>query len=232
MQRYFAIDKKLTLNDSDLHHIKNVMRMKTGDKIEVVFEDVIYDCILDMNNLSFKVENKRKEEIEKPEIIIAFSLLKEQKLDYLLQKATEVGASGFIPFMSKRSIIKFDFKKEDSKIDRWNKILKEASEQCFRVDVPNISNVLTLNELSKCKADLKILLTLNEKTKNIKKVIEQNKKCDKIIIVVGPEGGFEKSEENLLMDNGFISTSLGKNVLRAETAPVAVVSMIKYEFMR
>ena len=134
--------------------------------------------------------------------------------------------------MSKRSIIKFDFKKEDSKIDRWNKILKEASEQCFRVDVPNISNVLTLNELSKCKADLKILLTLNEKTKNIKKVIEQNKKCDKIIIVVGPEGGFEKSEENLLMDNGFISTSLGKNVLRAETAPVAVVSMIKYEFMR
>lgn len=232
MQRYFAIDKNLTLNDSDLHHIKNVMRMKTGDKIEVVFEDVIYDCILDMNNLSFKVENKRKEEIEKPEIIIAFSLLKEQKLDYLLQKATEVGASGFIPFMSKRSIIKFDFKKEDSKIDRWNKILKEASEQCFRVDVPNISNVLTLNELSKCKADLKILLTLNEKTKNIKKVIEQNKKCDKIIIVVGPEGGFEKSEENLLMDNGFISTSLGKNVLRAETAPVAVVSMIKYEFMR
>lgn len=232
MQRYFAIDKNLTLNDSDLHHIKNVMRMKTGDKIEVVFEDVIYDCILDMSNLSFKVENKRKEEIEKPEIIIAFSLLKEQKLDYLLQKATEVGASGFIPFMSKRSIIKFDFKKEDSKIDRWNKILKEASEQCFRVDVPNISNVLTLNELSKCKADLKILLTLNEKTKNIKKVIEQNKKCDKIIIVVGPEGGFEKSEENLLMDNGFISTSLGKNVLRAETAPVAVVSMIKYEFMR
>lgn len=232
MQRYFAIDKNLTLNDSDLHHIKNVMRMKTGDKIEVVFEDVIYDCILDMSNLSFKVENKRKEELEKPEIIIAFSLLKEQKLDYLLQKATEVGASGFIPFMSKRSIIKFDFKKEDSKIDRWYKILKEASEQCFRVDVPNISNVLTLNELSKCKADLKILLTLNEKTKNIKKVIEQNKKCDKIIIVVGPEGGFEKSEENLLVDNGFISTSLGKNVLRAETAPVAVVSMIKYEFMR
>lgn len=232
MQRYFAIDKKLTLNDSDLHHIKNVMRMKTGDKIEVVFEDTIYDCILDMSNLSFKVENKRKEEIEKPEIIIAFSLLKEQKIDYLLQKATEVGASGFIPFMSKRSIIKFDFKKEDSKIDRWNKILKEASEQCFRVDVPNISNVLTLNELSKCRADLKILLTLNEKTKNIKKVIEQNKKCDKIIIVVGPEGGFEKSEETLLIDNDFISTSLGKNVLRAETAPVAVVSMIKYEFMR
>jgi len=232
MQRYFAIDKKLTLNDSDLHHIKNVMRMKTGDKIEVVFEDTIYDCILDMSNLSFKVENKRKEEIEKPEIIIAFSLLKEQKIDYLLQKATEVGASGFIPFMSKRSIIKFDFKKEDSKIDRWNKILKEASEQCFRVDVPNISNVLTLNELSKCRADLKILLTLNEKTKNIKKVIEQNKKCDKIIIVVGPEGGFEKSEETLLIVNDFISTSLGKNVLRAETAPVAVVSMIKYEFMR
>ena len=78
--------------------------------------------------------------IATPEIIIAFSLLKEQKLDYLLQKATEVGASGFIPFMSKRSIIKFDFKKEDSKIDRWYKILKEASEQCFRVDVPNISN--------------------------------------------------------------------------------------------
>lgn len=232
MQRYFAVDKNLTLNDSDLHHIKNVMRMKTGDKIEVVYEDTIYECVLNMDDVSFKVESKREENIEKPEIIIAFSLLKEQKLDYLLQKATEVGASGFIPFISKRSIIKFDFKKEMSKIDRWNKILKEASEQCFRIDVPKISNVLTFNELSRCEADLKILLTLNEKTKNIKKVIELNKKCDKIIIVVGPEGGFEKSEENHLIDNGFISTSLGKNVLRAETAPVAVISMIKYEFMR
>ena len=80
--------------------------------------------------------------------------------------------------------------------------------------------------------DLKLLCSLNKNTENIKKVLEKNNKCVKILLVVGPEGGFEPSEEEFLVKNGFLSVSLGENVLRAETAVVAGISMIKYEYMR
>lgn len=80
--------------------------------------------------------------------------------------------------------------------------------------------------------DLKLLCSLNKNTKNIKKVLQKNNKCVKILLVVGPEGGFDQNEEEYLIRNGFISISLGNNVLRAETAPVVALSMINYEFMR
>lgn len=232
MQRYFAKDESLTLNDSDYHHIKKVMRMKTGDVYEVVYDNVVYKCKITDNDFSYEILEKYKVESSKREIIIAFSLLKEQKLDYVLQKGTETGASSFIPLITKRSVIKFDKGKEISKLKRWNTIAKEASEQCFRPDIPEIKNVMTIDELINVSADLKILLTLNEKSKNIKKVLQKNNKCDKIIIVIGPEGGFEDVEEKKLIENGFVSVTLGKNVLRAETAPIVALSMINYEFMR
>ena len=96
MQRYFAKDEKLTLNDSDYHHIKKVMRMKTGDVYEVVYDNVVYKCKITDNDFSYEILEKYKVESSKREIIIAFSLLKEQKLDYVLQKGTETGASSFI----------------------------------------------------------------------------------------------------------------------------------------
>ena len=232
MQRYFALDKNLTLRDSDYHHIKNVMRMKVGEIVEVVYDNTVYTCKVDPIKKELFVINEKVGNKKDKEIVIAFSLLKEQKLDYLLQKSTECGASSFIPLMTNRSIIKNDASKENKKIDRWQRIVKEASEQSFRVDIPTISNVKKINELIKEEADLKILCTLNEKSKNLKKVLQKNNKCDKIIIVIGPEGGFDEKEETMLLDSGFISVTLGENVLRAETAPVVVLSMINYEFGR
>ena len=232
MQRYFALDEKLTLDKSDYHHIKNVMRMKKDDIIEVVYENIIYKCKVDPKNEILNVVEKKEEEENKIKIMVAFSLLKEQKIDYLMQKATETGAYSFIPLITNRTIIKYNEKKDDSKKARWKKIVKEASEQSFRVNMPIINDVCLLKNLDNYEADLKILFTLNEKTENIKKVLAKNNKCDKILIVVGPEGGFSKEEEDLLVNQGFISTSLGKNVLRAETAPVVAISMINYEFMR
>ena len=98
--------------------------------------------------------------------------------------------------------------------------------------MPEITDVMDIKELIKTKADLKILLTVNEKTKKIKKVLHNKDNYDTILIVTGPEGGFDINEEKFLIDNGFIPVSLGDNVLRAETAPVVAASMIKYEFMR
>lgn len=234
MQQYFAKNKALELEDSDYHHIKNVMRMKKGDLIKVVYDNICYDCRLtNVNNKSsFDVLSQNKMIEKKYSITVAFSLIKEQKLNYLLQKTTEVGVDYLIPLQTKRSVVKIDNKKESSKIDRWEKICKEASEQAFRYNIPKISNVLTLKDLANKEYDLKLLCSLNKNTKSIKKVLEKNKTCAKILLVVGPEGGFDSIEEEFLINNGFISVSLGNTVLRAETAPICAISMINYEFGR
>lgn len=234
MQQYFAKDRNLNLDDSDYYHIKKVMRMKPGDIIKIVYDKMSYLCKIKCvkENVTFDVVEKLDIIEDNRKITIAFSLLNEQKQNYLLQKATELGVFKFIPLQTKRSVVKFDRKKENDKITRWQRIVKEASEQCFRSDIPVINGVSTLDDLIHFDAELKILLTVNEKSKNIKKVLQKNHKCDTIIIVIGPPGGFAKEEEELLIKNGFISTSLGKNVLRSETAPVAALSMINYEFMR
>lgn len=234
MQQYFAKNKNLELEDSDYHHIKNVMRMKTGDVIKVVYDGVIYDCKLTNieDKSKFEIITKKKEENVGFKVDVAFSLIKEQKLNYLLQKATELGVNKLIPLNTRRSVVKIDGKKENSKVLRWNKICKEASEQAFRSFVPEVSSVLSLKDLINGDYDLKLLCSLNKNTKNIKKVLQKNDKCVKILLVVGPEGGFEPMEEEYLLENGFTSVSLGNTVLRAETAPVTALSMIKYEFMR
>lgn len=234
MQQYFAKNKNLELENSDYHHIKNVMRMKRGDLIKVVFDDVVYTCKLTevTDKSSFEIIEKEEKNKNDYEIDVAFSLIKEQKLNYLLQKTTELGASKLIPINTKRSVVKIEKKKELSKIDRWQKICKEASEQSFRSNVPTINGILTLKDLVSEDYDLKLLCSLNKNTKNIKKVLQKNNKCVKILLVVGPEGGFDPKEEEYLLKNNFVSVSLGCNVLRAETAPVAALSMIKYEFMR
>lgn len=234
MQQYFAKNKNLELEDSDYHHIKNVMRMKKDDIIKVVFDNVVYTCKLTSitNKSSFEIINKEEKDKKGYSVDVAFSLIKEQKLNYLLQKTTELGAGMLIPINTKRSVVKIDKKKESSKIDRWQKICKEASEQSFRSNMPKINSILNLQDLIYMDYDLKLLCSLNKNTKNIKKVIQKNNKCVKILLVVGPEGGFDPKEEEYLLNNGFVSVSLGNTVLRAETAPVVALSMINYEFMR
>ena len=234
MQQYFAKNDDLELEDGDYHHIKNVMRMKTGDTIKVVYNNTVNICKLTnvSNSVKFDVIEKEKKINDSLIIDVAFALIKEQKLNYLLQKTTEVGVSNLILINTKRCVVKLDKKEEESKLKRWKKILKEASEQSNRVDVPNILDVKNINELVSLDYDLKLLCSLNKNTKNIKKVLEKNNKCAKILLVIGPEGGFDKEEESYLLNNGFTSISLGENVLRAETAPVVALSMIKYEFMR
>ena len=234
MQQYFAKNKNLELEDGDYHHIKNVMRMKKGDMIKVVFDKVCYTCKLTNVSLKSSFEIVSKEEFKNNlhEISVAFALIKEQKLNYLLQKTTELGVDKLIPIKTKRTIVKIDNKKETSKIKRWEKICKEASEQSFRCKVPIINDIIPINDLVKYEYDLKLFCSLNKNTKNIKKVLQKNNKCVKILLVIGPEGGFEPSEEQYLLKNGFISVSLSQNVLRSETAPVVALSMVNYEFMR
>lgn len=234
MQQYFAKNKNLELLDDDIYHIRKVMRMKKGDLIKVVYDNVVYTCkLLDLkNNVIFDVINSEVKVDKGYSITVAFSLIKEQRLDYLLQKCTEIGVDSFIPLNTKNSIVKIDVNKEVSKLSRWSKILKEASEQSNRYNIPKINEISFLKKLVNEDFDLKLLCSLNKNTKSIKKVLQNNPNCARILLVTGPEGGFDFEEEEFLIENGFISITLGDNVLRAETAPLVAASMINYELMR
>lgn len=232
MQRY-VVDENLKLDKKDINHIINVMRLNVNDQIKLINNGTIYDAIItkiEKNNVLYEIIKKEESKSLKDyKVIIACSIIKEQKMDYLLQKATELGVDEIIPIISERTIVKV--KQASSKIDRWNRILKESVEQSHRVSIPIIKDIISLKELSNLEYSIKILCNTNEKSKNIKKVLQDSKKRDTIIIVVGPEGGFTDSEINYLENSGFISTSLGKNILRAETVPLYVLSVINYEFM-
>ncbi len=236
MQRYFCKEKEndiFTLSSEDSYHITKVMRYNIGTNIEIVYDNTLY--IANIINLSGLVKAQVikivDENINSYFVTIAQSLVKEQKMDYILQKGTELGASCFIPLDVTNSIVKLNGK-ENKKIERWRKVVKEASEQSKRLDIPIVTNILSIDDLVKEKYDLKILCSVNETSKNIKTVLSNIKQSDRILFVIGPEGGFTDQEEQKLKNNDFISTSLGSRVLRTETASTFVLSIINYIFMR
>ena len=235
MQRYFCNNKEnneYLLSNDDSYHIKKVMRMSIGDKIEIVDNKNTNICeITSIDPVKAKTIEILNENNENNfEIILVQSMVNENKMDLILQKGTELGVSKFYIYKAVNSVVK-ENNKSDKKIIRWQKIVKEASEQSKRNIIPKVVDIVDIKGLCKIDADLKVMLSVNERTKNIKKVLNKYKKYDKIIIVVGPEGGFTKEEEKTLIENGYISTSLGSRVLRTETAGIVAISMINYEWM-
>lgn len=227
MQRYFTDFKKndrFILKSDDMYHIKTVMRLKNNDLIEVVYDNKLHICHLFKDEII--IDKVFDEEYNKKKYyILCLPILKEQKMSFVLQKATELGVDVIIPVITSRSIVKIN--DIDKKITRWQKIVKEASEQSKRLDIPKIENITAIDNL---KIDgLKILCSTNEKENTLKKVLKNNYKCDKIVMIVGPEGGLTLKEEESLINLGFIKTTLGENILRVETAPIYLLSILKYE---
>lgn len=233
MQRYFAVDKRdnlFILDTSDLHHISNVMRMKDGDFVEVVFDKVLYRCkVVIENGISIIYDSILDGNDDPIDIVLIVPVLKEQKMDLVLQKATELGATRIIPIITERCIVKLN-DKESKKLDRWSRIVKEASEQCKRISVPIIDNVHTISDLN-FSDGVKLVCSTRENEKNIKNVMHNLNGCAKMYIVVGPEGGLSIDEENKLNDLGFVSITLGKRIMRVETVPMFVLSILNYELM-
>lgn len=236
MQRYFAKDLKqdiFLLDEKDYHHIKNVMRMKEAEKIEVVYENTLYlACIQNVkgNPIVCMQEKLAVEKKAHPEITLFIPFLHEQKIDFILQKATELGVFKicFIPL--ERSVIKHLKEKEEKKKIRWLRIMKEASEQSKRLSIPEIEIINTLEDLKELNG-LNLVCSTKRNVENLKKVMNSNSNYDKINIVIGPEGGITEEEENLLVTFGFKSVSLGTRILRVETVPLYVLSVLNYQFM-
>lgn len=234
MQRYFVSEKnnnKFILSERDTYHITKVMRMNLGDKIEIVYNAITYIC--EIICLTPYVEtNIIKELSERNElncmVTIVQSLVKEQKMDYILQKTTELGVFKVIPYQAERSLIKLD-DKQSKKIERWKNIIKEAAEQSKRNQIPIIEKPISLSDLVNLKDyDMKFLCTTNETSQNIKKVLSNLSESVRILFVIGPEGGFTEKEERTLLENEFLSLSLGNSVLRTETASTFIMSVIRY----
>lgn len=237
MQRYFVkekIDNKFILEQSDIHHIKNVMRNKNNDKIEVVYDKKTFICNIDnINDCSLSIIEEIEENNELDiELVVVCSLVKEQKMDLILQKLTELGVSKIIPLKTERSIVKIDEKRESKKLIRWQAICKEASEQAKRNNVPIVTDIYTLKDLIKEDSDIKLLCSVNEKNNFINNYLQNYENCAKMIVVIGPEGGFSDKEEEFLVSNGYNRVSLGNRVLRVETATIYVASIINFCSMR
>ena len=232
MQRYFAVDKDLNISDKDKHHIINVMRMKINDKIEIVYDEKVYLCEINdisKKDVSYSVKDIIDVNNELPvKVTIAVSLVNEKKLDFILQKCTELGIYDFVLVSSDRSKIKIDGK-ENKKIERWNTITKEAAEQSHRNIKPIIKGIMSIDEVAKLDYDLKLTCSTKENEKTIKNVLQNSTNCDRIIIVVGPEGGLTNYEEEILKENNYIPITLGNLILRTETVPIYIMSLINYE---
>lgn len=236
MQRYFSNTLKegyFELSENDLYHIKTVMRMHAGDKIEVVYQNEVYlSCIESVNDV-YKIRQLEKMEQGRqkiPEIILAIPLLKEAKMDFVIQKATELGVSKIIPVKMERSVVKLDKTKEKKKLERWRKIVKEASEQSKRVTIPEITEISTLESLQNIDA-LKLVCSTIATENNLPKLLQTYHTCDKILVAIGPEGGLSENEEELLINIGFQPVRLGNNIMRVETVPIFFLSVINYEYM-
>ena len=230
MQRYFIKNKDMLLEESDIRHIKKVMRMNINDKIEVVYNNKLHICeITSLEPFNIKVIEKLDEDKKtKIELTVAVALVKEQKLDLILQKLTELGVSRIIPVSMERSIVKLDKERFNKKKVRWESICKEASEQSKRTNIPIIEDIKSIKDLTKEDADLKLVASTKEKEKLLNYYLQSIEDCAKIIMVIGPEGGISDKEEDILVSNGYNRVSFGNLIFRVETATIYVASIINY----
>jgi 16S rRNA (uracil1498-N3)-methyltransferase len=231
MQQYFGVSKKdnnILLNKDDLNHIRNVMRMKENDEVIVVIDNTSYICNLNSDLLSASIKSVFKENEEEGNFTVYVPLLSEEKMSFIFQHGTELGVSKFVVVQYEHCKYKLGSKDYDKKLTRWNKIIKEATEQTYRIHKPILESIISPKSIESTD-DVNILCSLDKtNVKSICKVLTVSNCNDKINLVFGPEGGLSKNEEDMLEAKGFIKTSLGNTVLRTETVPLMIASILKY----
>lgn len=231
MQQYFAKDRKnntLFLKESDLNHIQRVMRMKENDEIIVVYDESSYVCSLNGDLLSCEIVDVFKDNEKYSKFLVYVPFLQDEKMSYIFKHGTELGITDFVVVEYERCKYKLPKKDYEKKLIRWNKIIKEASEQSYRIHKPILENIISVKDVeSICNVNIMCSLDKND-VKKVCKVLTTENCNDTISLVFGPEGGLSKNEEDLLSNKGFIKTSLGEDVLRTETVPLMIASIVKY----
>ncbi|MFC3039105.1 16S rRNA (uracil(1498)-N(3))-methyltransferase [Virgibacillus xinjiangensis] len=246
MQRYFVPQEnwkseQVFITNDDFHHITRVMRFKEDDSLICNHPDGrAYICEIsgiEKNQVVAVIREKLEGSAELPVgVTIAQGLPKGDKMELIIQKGTELGAASFIPFQADRSIVVWNGKKMEKKLERYSKITKEASEQSHRNKIPNIHQTMSLSELLEESApyDVKIF-PYEEEAKGSQrpsfgKVLKDIHPGQHIFACIGPEGGFSPKEAEQLISHGFHPVRLGPRILRTETAALYVLASISYHF--
>ena len=233
MQRYFAsiINDEVILGDDDVHHLLHVMRVRAGDRIEVVFHQKLYRAIVrEIKPLRIQKEFEIPTDAEiGKEVTLFFSLAKGDKIDFVVQKATELGVNRIVLLKTERCVVRIDDKDFAKKLVRYQKIAKEASEQCHRLTIPEIRGIIDIKNIpNDLLADVN-LLAYEKEAGNTSMFLKDYNNYNSVSIMIGPEGGFsEKEVDYLINKKNFKAISLGKRILRTETAAVYALSVISY----
>lgn len=239
MQRYFIDDKcvkenKIYIDAYNHKHMQRVMRYKNGQKVICILshhQSYLYEIEDIEQGILRCIEALQEDHELDVDITLIYGLPKSDKLEWVLQKATELGVKRVVPFLSKRSIIKTDTKTFEKKRERYTRILKEASEQSYRLMVPTLTPLVTnLQDLKMYLSDIN-LVAYEESSKEGEHTAFHhalNQDYQSITIIVGPEGGFDESEIEMMKSFGIQECSLGKRILRSETAPLYMLSVIGY----
>lgn len=233
-------DGKIEILNEDVNHIKNVLRLEKGEQIEICDKELSENYICEIVEISkeyvkCKIIEKVNSDAEgNIEISVFQGLPKSDKMELIIQKCTELGAYSFTPVEFSRSIVKLNSKDASKKIERWQKIAEMAAKQSKRDLVPKLENLIDIKTL--CEElknyDLSLLAFENENKNTLKSEllkIKLTKEKIKIAVIIGPEGGIEEKEVEVLKNSGAKVVTLGKRILRTETAPISMVSNIMYE---
>ena len=246
MQRYFIEKENIYLNngikyinidDNDSHHIKDVMRMHLNEQVIACIKNTNIIFLCEVFNISKNVTLKVIEEKEENNelninVSIAHGLVKRDKQEEVIRRLVEIGAYEYIPVNMARSVIKLKKSDYHFENDRLNRIVKEASEQSHRNNFLKLADVIDFKDLVNNFKNYDLVLYADANKKDDLALRDLLKLEDKrnILVLIGPEGGFSEEEHNLLLNNDLVHTiSLGKRILRTETAPLVIMSILAYE---
>ncbi|XCP83410.1 16S rRNA (uracil(1498)-N(3))-methyltransferase [Roseburia hominis] len=230
-------EKVIYIEGSDVNHMKNVLRLRIGEQVEISDgNNLKYLCrvaVYEDDGAVLDILQRKEADTElKSDLYLFQGLPKGDKMEWIVQKAVELGAHEIIPVAMKRSVVKLDAKKAEKKVQRWNSISESAAKQAGRSQVPAVTMVMSYAEaLNKAKElDLVLLpYELAEGMEGTRKIIRSIRRGQSVGIFIGPEGGFEKEEVEAAREMGAQVITLGKRILRTETAPLAVLSILMFE---
>ncbi|MDD6806620.1 MAG: 16S rRNA (uracil(1498)-N(3))-methyltransferase [Lachnospiraceae bacterium] len=228
---------RIVITGEDVNHIKNVLRMKIGEEIAVSngVDGREYRCEVAQllsDEVVCKLRFIKENDVELPAQVYLFQgLPKADKMELIIQKAVELGVYSVIPVATRRSIVKLDDKKAAAKQNRWQGIAEAAAKQSKRKIIPKIEKVMSFAEALEMAKELEVRLIpyeLAEDMSHTKEIIERIREGQKIAIFIGPEGGFDETEIALASEVGVEPITLGKRILRTETAGMTVLAWLMY----
>ena len=245
MPKFFVNSEQINNNEikiigNDVNHIKNVLRLSINDKIKICDKDehVNYNCRIsniDNEYVITQIIDEEKSNVEaKTQIHVFQGLPKGDKLEFIIEKLTEIGVKELTPVAMKRSVVKLQEKDKQKKMVRWNKLAEVAAKQSGRDEILKINDVINYKNIFNYLKDYDIVLLAYEKEEKLtlKKALSKLDKTkeNKVAVLIGPEGGFDDIEIEQAKQNSLVNIiTLGKRILRTETAPLVISSNILYE---